>query len=262
MFVQLHITNANINEPFVSTVLKALNLSLVLSGAAANVTLRALLTCLRALIKTSSGRRISTERHYAKCWGVLFTRRLCGCMLMLLLSPAWRRASEHKVSRVPVGRCWGAARALERRSCFSKYFQWYHAQKAEPNVPAACRSTSVPPTNSRRKSHCYKQNLNTTHHPHLKIKLLIWQNKLAPQHLPAHRCECEMEMSALHAFGGSFFLFVCFFPIAVVFARYISLIKQLGAAARHKLNSLAPILFCFSFFCQKNRNTRENEHAK
>lgn len=74
---------------------------------------------------------------------------------------------------------------------------------------------------SRRKSHCYKQNLNTPTHPHPKIKLLIWQNKRAPQQLPARQCEREMQMSALHALGGGFFWgeVVFFFLIVVVFAR-------------------------------------------
>lgn len=39
MSAQPHKTNTNINEPGASSVLKALNLSLVLSGTAANVTL-------------------------------------------------------------------------------------------------------------------------------------------------------------------------------------------------------------------------------
>lgn len=62
-----------------------------------------------------------------------------------------------------------------------------------------------PPTHSRRKSHSYKQNLNTPSRPHPKIKLLIWQNKWAPLRLLPCQCECEMQMSAPHAFGGGFF---------------------------------------------------------
>lgn len=108
----------------------------------------------RALIKIVFGRSISTDCHYEKCWAFLFKGRLFGCMLMLHLVPAWQRVTTCKVSCVWVGRCLAAKRShthtpcvclLAGPSCFSNSFQWYHEQKAEAHVPAACRSTSVLP---------------------------------------------------------------------------------------------------------------------